>query len=189
MPDRSASLPTGCPDAFEFDPESVVIEVRSAAYRAALRAGLSAQDAEDAAQVVVVSLLRMRAPGPKNVMAWTRAVARRVAFRILSSHRLDLLRGEVVHAELSSPFPGISIHSRLDLARALWSLPKKLRRLLILHDAAGETIRDLARRFALTEGSVKVLLCRARSRLRCKLRGYGPGQREATARTRPAPGP
>lgn len=156
--------------------------VRLTAYRAALRTGLPAQDAEEAAQVVVVSLLRMRAPGPKNVMAWTRAVARRVAIRILSSRRLELLRGEVAHPDPSSPVPGTSLHCRLDLARALWSLPKKQRRLLMLHDAAGETIRDLARRYSLTEGSLRVLLCRARSRLRRKLSGYGPDQRDVTAK-------
>lgn len=145
--------------------ESALLRARLPLVAALRRRGLSAADAEDAAQEAVLKALerpdRYRAGRP--VLPWLVVVA-------WHAH-LDHLRrrpGGAVSPLRVVPAPteeAVQAEERTRVGRALGRLPRKLRRVVELFYMQELTITEVAARLGLPEGTVKSHLHRARKRL------------------------
>lgn len=65
------------------------------------------------------------------------------------------------------------VTDRIDLERALLTLPVRLRAVVVLHDVEGFTHADIAQQLDIAVGSSKAFLWRARQLLRAALDGHG----------------
>lgn len=65
------------------------------------------------------------------------------------------------------------VMDRIDLERALLTLPVRLRAVVVLHDVEGFTHTDIAHQLDIAVGSSKAFLWRARQLLRAALDGHG----------------
>lgn len=93
--------------------------------------------------------------------ALTRQRRRETAMDPLS----DLPAGAVHRSVPSAP-----VGERLDLERALTTLPDRTRTAFVLHEVEGHDVREVAALMRVSEGTVKTQLFRARNRLREVLR-------------------
>lgn len=112
--------------------------------------------------------------------AWTRALPRLAQFRRESSLRTWLcgfvvnccrerFRGPLFEPIADAGERAASNELRIDLERALMSLPAGYRAVIVLHDIEGYTHREIARALGIEEGTSKSQLSRGREALRCRL--------------------
>jgi RNA polymerase sigma-70 factor (ECF subfamily) len=105
-------------------------------------------------------------------------------FRLGTNLCLDYLRSRHAHfAQISEPFaeePGadapttgavVGVVDRLDLERALETLPPGCRAVFVLHDVEGFEHREIAELLHIADGTSKSQLHKARMRLRAALAG------------------
>lgn len=112
--------------------------------------------------------------------AWVRTVAWRLAVsqfrrRAVASGRLRQLQ----------PDPGVAEEDQtvgLDVLAALRALSEERRRVLVLHEMVGMSIREIAAETEVAEGTVKSRLYRAREQLSVAL---GPGYLDGSVRAAP----
>jgi RNA polymerase sigma factor (sigma-70 family) len=146
----------------EFD--AVFDEVRILAYRAAFRLLGVRADAED---VAAETLARVYARWPRisgHVRPWAVTVATNLAldrgrrFRTAQAHRADLAGGD---AHLDP-----HLEQRLDLQRALLTLPKRQREVIALRFLADWSVAQTAEALGMDVGTVKSHTSRGLARLR-----------------------
>lgn len=123
--------------------------------------------------------------------AWTRwsrvakfddpqAWARRVLYNLAVSRT----RGERTRRNVPGEAPGSTpapSDAHLRLAEALRSLPENQMRVLVLHDGAGVTVRELAAELKVPEGTVKSWLSRGRASAAKALDSTGTTSKEGHA--------
>jgi len=134
--------------------------------RYARRTCRTTTDIEDAVQEVLWILAR-RAPtlaALSSVSGWLFIIAHRVCLKLA---RVALNPLNDVEALLSIAHPLASNDDlRIDLSRAINSLPEHYRAVLLLRDMEELTIDEIAARLAITRGSAKARLHRARRLVR-----------------------
>ena len=121
--------------------------------------------AEDAAQEAALRAWRYRERGgrePDRPGAWLGRIAQREALRVAARRRLESLEG----VDPSRPSHDDEVAQRLTLESALARLPSVDRALLHAHYVEDLTCAQVAQRFGLPVGTVKVRLYRLRGRLR-----------------------
>ena len=69
------------------------------------------------------------------------------------------------------PGPGVKHEDRIDLERAIKTLPDNYRLVLVLHDVEGMKHREIAHKLNMPEGTSKTQLTKARKLLRSSLAG------------------
>jgi RNA polymerase sigma-70 factor, ECF subfamily len=145
----------------------------------------SAALAEDAAQEALIRAWRFRARcrEPADPRPWLAAIVRREVLRLTTGHP-----AEMPVASPPEPPPAEDVVARVDerlvVDAAVARLVRGDRRVLLLRYAGDMTQPQIARVLQIPEGTVKVRLHRARSRLRSVLINE-----PATERTpRPSPG-
>lgn len=133
--------------------------------RYAQRSCRTTTDVEDAVQEVLI-ILHRRMPtltALGSISSWLFVIAHRVCLRFFKS----LLPGEDVAL---LPRPDIAradpTELRIDLARAIESLPEQYRVVLILRDCEGFTIAEIAQRLEITREATKARLHRGRKLVR-----------------------
>jgi len=135
-------------------------------------------DAEDAVQRALMKAFAARAAYSPQwaVSTWL--------YRILTNVCVDELRrrrptSEIDDAHRSTPSPAGAIGARIDVARALESVPREARVLLALHYVNGLSHRELAQIRGISVNTVKSQLARGKQILRVRLeRGpHGPARR------------
>jgi RNA polymerase sigma-70 factor (ECF subfamily) len=137
----------------------------------------SAEDAEDLLQEVFLQAHRKLAGfrGESTLGTWL--------YRLTMNHCLDHLRGR--QAKMSRSTESIDAEdaiepaahtpavptavSRLDLERAIASLPPGCKAAFLLHDVEGFEHREIARILGVSEGTSKSQVHKARMKLRTKL--------------------
>ncbi len=137
-------------------------------------------DAEDAVQRTLLKSFAARASYSPQwaVSTWL--------YRILSNVCIDELRRrrpstDVSDARITTPSGASAIGARIDVARALESVPREARVLLALHYVYGLSHRELASIRGISVNTVKSQLARGKQILRARLeRGpHGPARRPA----------
>jgi RNA polymerase sigma-70 factor, ECF subfamily len=137
-------------------------------------------DAEDAVQRTLLKSFAARASySPRwAVSTWL--------YRILSNVCIDELRrrrpsSDVSDARLAAPSAASAIGARVDIGRALESVPREARVLLALHYVDGLSHRELASIRGISVNTVKSQLARGKQILRARLeRGpHGSARRPA----------
>ena len=99
-----------------------------------------------------------------DTAAWTRKVLYNLA---VSEWRRDKVRQSSGVASDALPGPDVEA---LALAEALRTLPEPQRIAIVLHDAAGVTVPEIARQLDVPEGTVRSWLTRGRTALAALLR-------------------
>ncbi len=127
-------------------------------------------DPEDLLQEVSARALRYRhSHDPSRPLGpWLRAIAFRVYLDALGGLRRRPERAGASFPEPSDPraqAPGTALERREELQSLLARLPDRERQVLSLFYLEGSSVRAIARRWGLAEGSVKSLLHRARRHL------------------------
>ena len=146
-------------------------------YSTALRMLRNPEEAEDVMQDAFLAFHR-QGPGfePRAAGAWLhRALVNRCLDRLRSRARL---REEELGEEA---LPPASIGDRMDLERAVATLPRSARLVFMLHDVEGFRHREVAEMLGINEGTSKSQLFRARELLRAALRAPGEAARETSA--------
>jgi RNA polymerase sigma-70 factor (ECF subfamily) len=100
----------------------------------------------------------------ESSLAWTRRVLYNLA---VSEWRRAKVRSR--HGESPRPVEGPDVDA-LALADALRSLPELQRQAIVLHDAAGVGVREIARELGVPEGTIRSWLTRGRAALAAQLR-------------------
>jgi RNA polymerase sigma-70 factor (ECF subfamily) len=121
--------------------------------------------AEDAAQEAALRAWRYRERGgrePDRSEAWLGRIAQREALRLAARRRLEPLEG----IDPSGPSHDDDVAQRVTIERALSGLASADRALLHAHYVDDLTCAQVAQRFGLPVGTVKVRLYRLRGRLR-----------------------
>jgi RNA polymerase sigma-70 factor (ECF subfamily) len=129
------------------------------------RATCSANDIDDAVQETLWLLYRrvgtLRAVA--SLSAWMSVVVRRQCLRL--ARRFSLSKMEELSEEtalMTQPDEAL----RLDLARAIQSLPEHYRRIVVMRDMQEKSVGDIADGLGLSRDTVKARLHRARVLLR-----------------------
>ena len=140
-------------------------------YGVAYRLTGSRAEAEDVVHDVFVGLPEAlhKFDGRGELGGWLRRVTARAALMQMRSRRR---RGEVDLQE-SSPETASGTEAtlaRVDVARALASIPEKLRLVVVLKELEDWSHEEIARELGITVGTSKVRLHRARALLRDRLR-------------------
>jgi RNA polymerase sigma-70 factor (ECF subfamily) len=136
-------------------------------------------DAEQAADVLQEAYIRAwqrwgKVAGLESPEGWVRTVAWRVA---VSQHRRHLVGADRVR-RLFGSHGQVDDHTdhrveAMDLQTALAHLSPDHRRVLVLHEMAGLSVREVAAETGVPEGTVKSRLSRAREAMSAALgRGY-----------------
>ena len=125
---------------------------------------------EEAEEVVQETFVRFY----QNVLKIRSGNLRSWLHRVTVNQCLDRLKAKGRDSdELSEEMPGHdpALHpsQRLDLARAVGSLPEQARRVFLLHDLEGFKHREVAECLGISEGTSKSQLFRARELLRERL--------------------
>jgi RNA polymerase sigma factor (sigma-70 family) len=151
--------------------------VKAATYRAV---GGRMDLAEDAAQEVFVRLLRYcdfrKFTEAPNFLAYLRTVARNTAIDIRREaawHTVDISEQEV---ELSRTFPVQSAEQRAatsELFARVWEYLSDDEKVIAGLIAEGFSIREIARRLAITDNALSVRWFRLRTRVRNSLKEHG----------------
>ncbi len=135
---------------------------------------------DDAADAVCEAIVRACVSAPSlrtsdNFVAWLHTIIRNEARRI---GRRRETRREVGHETLDTVAdpgdPATTAHLRMDVGRALTTLPEDYARALCLFYWHGNTVREIADLLKRPEGTVKWMLSRSRAQLMPHLRGYEP---------------
>ena len=138
----------------------------------------SADDVADATQETVARALRSfdHLRDPSAVGAWMRSIAINVCHDVRGRRHLTVALGEAEASSVAdeAPRPDERVESDEEATTVhahLRTLGERDRRALWLRDALGVPIADVASDLGLTEGSTRVLLTRARHRLRATFAG------------------
>jgi RNA polymerase sigma-70 factor, ECF subfamily len=143
--------------------------LRRVALREAHRLGASAVDAEEVAQEAVIRAWRHQSKcyGRAAQDAWIRQIARREALRAHARRRALGEREATLPAEAYEDDPGYArVISTLVVNQLLRRLRPRQRQLIALRYGEDLTQTGVAEQLGIPEGTVKVQLHRARSRLR-----------------------
>jgi len=120
-------------------------------------------DIDDAVQEALLALSRHapRIRSMAGLSSWLFTTVRRACHRLAQKTlRVDLWEDARISASLS----GVSTEAlRLDIARAIESLPAHYRDVLLLRDVQELTIREIGAQLGLTPANVKSRLHRARA--------------------------
>lgn len=148
--------------------------------RAVVMRLLPRQLAEDVVQDVAVAALAgigaLRAADATCFQAWLRAIARnRSRSALLSQRRYRAMAGgePTVETAVASDGGVLDPLQRRELYAALRRLPRCYRLPLRLRFLRGYSAPEIAMRLGMTQGSVRVSLCRGLRRLRGGLAGHG----------------
>lgn len=104
--------------------------------------------------------------------SWLCGIVVRVAWESLRTTTLSLESNDVEEEDLQLS----GVVDRLDLERAIASLPPGFRQILVLHDVQGLRHDEIAALLDIAQGTSKSQLARARAALR---RALGNGERDA----------
>jgi RNA polymerase sigma-70 factor, ECF subfamily len=168
--------------------ESLYYSHRSRVYSLCLRFTGNASDAEDLAQEVFLQMYRKISTfrGDAKFGSWLYRVAVNLAlmhFRRRRPPEVSLnisptLKPEVMRSQIRNPFWTSSfLVERVALGRALSSLSKARRSVVLLHDVNGFTHCEVGRRLGLAAGTSKSQLHKAHVELRHLLgRGQASGE-------------
>lgn len=107
--------------------------------------------------------------GDSEFASWLHTIVRNV---VMGRGRVTKRRNELLEESWRPPdrTPPEPIELRLELRRAVATLPSGMRRVLWLHDVEGWTHADIGEALGVAEGTSKSQLFRARARLREMLR-------------------
>lgn len=107
--------------------------------------------------------------GDSEFASWLHTIVRNV---VMGRGRVTKRRTELLEESWRPPdrTPPEPIELRLELRRAVATLPSGMRRVLWLHDVEGWTHADIGAELGVAEGTSKSQLFRARARLRDVLR-------------------
>jgi RNA polymerase sigma-70 factor (ECF subfamily) len=107
--------------------------------------------------------------GDSEFGSWLHTIVRNV---VMGRGRVAKRRSELLEESWTPPdrTPPEPIELRLELRRAVATLPSGMRRVLWLHDVEGWTHADIGEALGVAEGTSKSQLFRARARLREMLR-------------------
>ncbi|MBC8140651.1 MAG: RNA polymerase sigma factor [Armatimonadetes bacterium] len=135
---------------------------------------------DDAADAVCEAIVRacVRANSlrtPETFAAWLCTIVRNEARRITRRRetRRELF-GETPDAVADPGDAPMTTHLRMDVERALTTLPEDYARTLSLFYRHGNTVREIADLLNRPEGTVKWMLARGRAQLLPHLKGYEP---------------
>lgn len=139
---------------------------------------------EDAQDAVASALLRVclrihTLREPERMRQWMAAVVRNEARRLSGRRDQRLAEPDCRGAEVQVTEPAASL--RLDVERALRTLPADQAYALTLFYLAGVSIREIARRTGRPEGTVKSWLHQGRRRLAQEMKEYAPMKCDWTA--------
>jgi RNA polymerase sigma-70 factor (ECF subfamily) len=136
----------------------------------------NAHDAEDAAQLALVEIVRS-APGfrgESSLEAWADRIAVRTAIRVARSRRLASVRSEsgVEPDDLPGPSEGRDTAEALprSILAYLDELPEAKRTVLVLRHAMGCSIQEIAETTSVSVNTVKDRLLAAREQVRKMVR-------------------
>lgn len=103
----------------------------------------------------------------EDASGWVRTVAWRLAISHFRRRAVALrFLGRVEHADVSGE---LASEVALDVAAGLRALSPEHRRVLVLHEMIGMSVRDVAAETGVAEGTVKSRLSRARDRMAAAL--------------------
>jgi RNA polymerase sigma-70 factor (ECF subfamily) len=156
--------------------EQLAPVVRGAASRGFLRCGLGTEDVEDVVQetLLAVHLKRHMWDERRPLLPWVRAIAQN---KLIDSLRR---RGRRVHVpidDISETFADDAQPEALngvDAQRVLARLTDRQRAIVVAISIEGASARQVAERFGMTEGAVRVALHRALQSLARAFRGGPP---------------
>ena len=138
--------------------------------------------AEDAVQEALARAWErtMRGESIESLPGWVAVVAMNLLRSRLRRARVELRATERLavrdQGRADPPSTDRSTEERLDLARALGSLPRRQREAVVLHYFGGLGVADIGRALRIREGAAKSLLHRARASLAAELgRSYREG--------------
>lgn len=159
-------------------------------YNLAYRMAGSAQDAEDLLQDIFLLAYRKLGGfrGDSSVGTWL--------YRLAMNHCLDVLRHRQTRMsqrtdsldapeapEVAARMPRLGGVSRLDLERAIGTLPAACRAAFLLHDVEGFAHQEVATLLGVSEGTSKSQVHKARMRIRAYLsRNAAPDEARALRR-------
>lgn len=129
---------------------------------------LAGRDGEDLAQETLARALRSRQSycATRPMGAWLARIARNVFLdHIERGGRTPRPEGDVMTAPSKDSGPVQRSSDRAELQHALASLGTMEREILMRFHAANESVREIATRLQIPEGTVKSLMHRARRRL------------------------
>jgi RNA polymerase sigma-70 factor (ECF subfamily) len=152
------------PDAWNWE------SARVRCLREARRHAPTEADAQDAVQAAMLQAWRSRSScnAPDDPLPWMLAITRREAWR-LRPRGVQVDLDGAGYGERASFDDAERIVERLDVQAAIAGLDKEQRHLLHLRYAEDLAQRSVAQRLGIPEGTAKVRLHRARSRLRALL--------------------
>jgi RNA polymerase sigma factor (sigma-70 family) len=136
----------------------------------------SAEIAEEICQEAIVRYFQNDIPHTvEDAKYWLLRVSKNLALNHLKKKKREKKAYERVLKEMprvSAPSDAALLEDeiRKDVSMALDRLPERLRLPLIMREYGGLNYRDISRILSLSEGNVKVRVCRARERLSILLR-------------------
>lgn len=108
--------------------------------------------------------------GDAAFSTWLHSIVRNVL--ISSGRRKSIVEYRSELVEETAPAAPDPTELRMDLERALATVPDRMRRVLLLHDVEGWTHREIASALGIADGTSKSQLFKARAKLRVVLRGH-----------------
>ena len=136
--------------------------------RYARRTCIRATDVEDAVQEALLLIHRrlgsLRALS--SFTAWAMAIVRRECLRLARRYGLPIESVDDTALDDNAILSKTDHELRLDLARAIHSLPDHYREVIIIRDLEEQTVEEIAAQLSLTREAVKGRLHRARSLVR-----------------------
>jgi RNA polymerase sigma-70 factor (ECF subfamily) len=127
--------------------------------------------AEELSQEALVRYFQSDVPRTvEDAKYWLLRVSKNLALNYLKKKKREKKAYEKAlqerpRASASSDIPLLESETRKDVQMALDRLPENLRLPLIMREYGGLNYRDISKILALSEGNVKVRVCRARERL------------------------
>lgn len=145
--------------------------------RYAARVMGSVTQADDVVQETYLRLLRQSpsTEDPREIRAWLFRIASNLIIDYWRRHKHEAPAAEASERQGHDPDAAL----RIDMARTFQRLRPQERQLMWLAHVEGASHREIAGALGLSEGSIRVLLSRARRKLADLLRasGHGPGAR------------
>lgn len=161
--------------------QELFLHFGSRIYRTALRILKEEQSAEDALQETFMNVYRAsnRFRGESKVGTWINRITVNVCLEMLRKNKKHLQRTEtdiseqIELADIRRPDPFQHLH-KMEVANkvqlALKSLSRKHRLVVQMHDLEGHTIKEIANRLGVAEGTIKSRLFYGREELKRRLK-------------------
>jgi RNA polymerase sigma-70 factor, ECF subfamily len=161
--------------------EELFLHFGNRIYRTALRILKEEQSAEDALQETFMNVYRAsnRFRGESKVGTWINRITVNVCLEMLRRNKKYSQRAETdISEQIDMPDmhradPFQQLHQRevaTKVQRALQSLSRKHRLVVRMHDLEGHTIKEIANRLGVAEGTVKSRLFYGREELKKRLK-------------------